>query len=274
MNVAVPKIDQRREDEVRALVRDVEAEPCGEQQQRGLQQHRRHALQDLPAEEDPFRQRRHGEAAILPLLAIRHRHHADGEETGAEEVQPDQTRDEERRVVRRMRMSRALDHHRNPLRLRHARDPRLRHQERLTGGQRNDLSLREEVAVEMQPVSVAHALELRRRLPLLPPLLGLLRIERHDFEPPLLERFEERLIARRLVRRGDAHQRQRRRAAGTEDHAEAEEHQQRKGERPEHGGAIAHVEPPLDLELAPEERKRVGEGRRLSIRFTPAGCVR
>jgi len=176
-------------------------------------------------QENPFRERSHSEAAVLPLLPIRHRDHADGKESGAEEVQPDQTRHEERGVVRRMRVSRAFDHHRNPLRLRRAAHPSLRHEEGLTGGECNDLSLRNEVAVEMEPVPIATLSICAVVSPLLPPLLGLLRIEGHDFEPPLMERFDERLIARRLMRRGDAHQRQRRRTTGTEDHAEAEEHQ-------------------------------------------------
>src|SRR3954453_17872028 len=128
----------------------------------------------------------------------------------------------------------------------------------------------------MDRLGVALHLELRRRLALLPPLLGGFRVEGEDVDAAFLQCFDEGLIARRLVGRGDAHQGQGRRAAGAEDDAEAEEHQQREGEGPEHGGAGAHVEPPLDLELAPEKRERVGKGRWFhaihSRRLLPVSC--
>jgi len=121
------------------------------------------------------------------------------------------------------------------------------------------LGLRDQVAVEPQPVSLPFFLELRDRFALRPAFLRLLRGQRLDLEVSVGERLQKRLIARRLLRGGDADERDRRRAAGAEDQSHSEEHQDREEKGPEHRPAVAHVEAPLDAELLPEELQWVGK---------------
>ena len=121
----------------------LEAELRREEKQDRLHRDDRDALQDLPHQEHPFRQRSDGEAAVFSFFAVRDRDHSDREQPHGQEVQADQARQQERRVVVRVRVPGALDDHRNALRLGRSVDARLRDQERLARGLGRDLALRE-----------------------------------------------------------------------------------------------------------------------------------